>query len=47
VKSNKRGVDSNYRKNSDRINRIVRIFKHTQACLAAGEKDPINPVNPV
>jgi len=37
-----------FKKQLDRINRIVRIERpSTEEPLAAGEKNPVNPVNPV
>ena len=38
----------NFKKQLDRINRIIRIERPSaEGPLAAGEKNPINPVNPV
>ena len=37
-----------FKKQLDRINRIVRIERPSaEGPLAAGEKNPVNPVNPV
>ena len=44
----KRGMGSYFEKQLERINRIVRIERPSaKAPLAAGEKNPFNPVNPV
>jgi hypothetical protein len=46
--SNGEGMDSNKKRISDRIYRIIRIERPSaEGRLAAGEKNPINPVNPV
>ncbi len=40
--------DQFFKKQLDRINRIVRIERSSaEGPLAAGEKNPVNPVNPV
>jgi hypothetical protein len=44
----KRGMDSDVIKKLDRINRIIRIIRPSaERLLAAGEKNPVYPVDPV
>jgi hypothetical protein len=48
VERQKKGMDSYLYKQLDKINKIIRIERpSTEGPLAAGEKNPINPVNPV